>query len=227
MRRKRTGLFSVALLVLTLVFSGCGTQEEKDPFVKLEFENGDSIVMELYPEIAPMTVKHFMENIKSKYYNGKVFHRAVDGFMIQGGSSDGFGRGGTGRTVQGEFSENGVQNDLKHTRGIVSMARSQDMNSASGQFFIMQGDAPHLDGKYAAFGKVVEGMDVVDKIAKQPTRGVQKDELVDKPVIKSVTVLKNYTPPADSQASPENTASAAPGGDQPAGSASPSATPAA
>jgi peptidyl-prolyl cis-trans isomerase B (cyclophilin B) len=160
------------------------------PKVELTLENGETILMELYPEIAPKSVTHFLENVEAKYYDGKVFHRAVAGFMIQGGSADGNGMGGSGRTVQGEFKANGYDNPLKHTRGVVSLARSGDPNSASGQFFIMHDDYPSLDGNYAAFGKVLEGMEVVDAIAASPVGGPQGDQLETKPVIKSIRVKK-------------------------------------
>lgn len=188
-----------AVLCITALSACSGKQEAQgDTYVRLELENGESMVIQLFPETAPMTVKHFLENVNAKYYDGKVFHRAVKGFMIQGGSADGHGVGGSGRTVKGEFKSNGIENNLKHTRGVVSMARSNDPNSASGQFFIMHAAAPHLDGNYAAFGKVVEGMEVVDEIAEMPVGGANGDELVEKPVIKSIRVLKDYTPNADS-----------------------------
>ena len=125
--------------------------------------------MELYPEIAPITVANFEKLVKENFYNGLTFHRIIPGFMIQGGCPKGDGTGGPGYGIKGEFAANGVKNDLKHTRGVISMARAQDPNSAGSQFFIMHRDAPHLDGQYAAFGKVVEGMDVVDEIANTPT----------------------------------------------------------
>lgn len=206
--QKMIGLL-LSLMMAAGGLSGCSGDDKVngDTYVKLELESGEAIVMQLFPETAPMTVKHFLENVKEEYYDGKVFHRAIKGFMIQGGSADGNGIGGSGRTVKGEFKSNGVENNLKHTRGVVSMARSNDPNSASGQFFIMHAAAPHLDGEYAAFGKVVEGMEVVDKIAEMPVGGANKDELQEKPVIKSIRVLKNYQPP---QASDAPSASASP-----------------
>ena len=194
MKKLLTVLMSVILSIS--IFSACSNREEaqENTYVHLEFESGEAIIMELFPETAPMTVKHFLENVKSEYYDGKVFHRAIKGFMIQGGSADGRGVGGSGRTVKGEFKANGIENNLKHTRGIVSMARSNDPDSASGQFFIMHAAAPHLDGNYAAFGKVVEGMEVVDKIAEMPVGGINGDELTEKPVIKSIRVIKDYIP---------------------------------
>lgn len=128
-------------------------------------ENGKQIKLELYPEIAPITVENFEKLVKKGFYNGLIFHRVIAGFMIQGGDPDGNGTGGPGYSIKGEFASNGVKNDLKHTRGVISMARSMNPNSAGSQFFIMHKDAPHLDGQYAAFGKVVEGIEVVDEIA--------------------------------------------------------------
>ena len=137
--------------------------------VVITMENGKQIKLELYPEIAPITVANFEKLVKENFYNGLTFHRIIPGFMIQGGCPKGDGTGGPGYGIKGEFAANGVKNDLKHTRGVISMARAQDPNSAGSQFFIMHRDAPHLDGQYAAFGKVVEGMDVVDEIANTPT----------------------------------------------------------
>ena len=136
-----------------------------NPIVTFEMENGDLIKAELYPEIAPNTVNNFISLINDKFYDGLIFHRVISGFMIQGGCPDGNGMGGPGYSIQGEFSHNGIANDLVHTAGVLSMARAMNPNSAGSQFFIMHKDAPHLDGEYAAFGKVIEGMDVVNKIA--------------------------------------------------------------
>ncbi len=133
--------------------------------VIIEMENGKKIEIELYPEVAPITVANFEKLVKEGFYDGLIFHRVIPGFMIQGGDPTGTGRGGSSERIKGEFASNGVKNTLKHTRGVISMARSMDPNSASSQFFIMHMDAPHLDGDYAAFGKVVSGMDVVDEIA--------------------------------------------------------------
>ena len=135
--------------------------------VTITMENGGVIKLELYPEIAPITVENFEKLVKDGFYDGLIFHRVIRGFMIQGGCPQGTGTGGPGWQIKGEFARNGVKNDLKHTRGVISMARSMSPNSAGSQFFIMHEDAPHLDGSYAAFGKVVEGMDVVDEIAEQ------------------------------------------------------------
>jgi len=133
--------------------------------VIIEMENGKKIKIELYPEIAPITVENFERLVSEKFYDGLIFHRVIPGFMIQGGCPDGTGMGGPGWNIKGEFSSNGVKNDLKHERGVISMARSRMPNSAGSQFFIMHRNAPHLDGQYAAFGKVVEGIEVVDEIA--------------------------------------------------------------
>ena len=133
--------------------------------VVMTMDTGEVIRIELYPEIAPETVANFEKLVNSGFYNGLTFHRVIRGFMIQGGCPKGNGTGGPGWTIKGEFAANGVKNDLKHTRGVLSMARTAVPDSAGSQFFIMHQDAPHLDGQYAAFGKVVEGMDVVDRIA--------------------------------------------------------------
>ena len=157
-----------------------------NPIVTIEMENGDIIKAELYPEIAPNTVNNFISLVKSKFYDGVIFHRVIRGFMIQGGDPQGIGIGGPGYSIKGEFAMNGVKNDLKHTRGVLSMARSMAPNSAGSQFFIMHEDAPHLDGQYAAFGKVIEGMDAVDKIAKCMTG--RNDKHIHRQAMKKVTV---------------------------------------
>lgn len=143
--------------------------ERKTVMVTIEMENGKKIKIELYPEAAPITVKNFEKLVSEGFYDGLIFHRVIEGFMIQGGDPDGTGMGGAKEKIKGEFKANGVDNPIKHTRGVISMARSMNPNSASSQFFIMHQDAPHLDGQYAAFGKVIEGMDVVDEIAKTKT----------------------------------------------------------
>ena len=137
--------------------------------VIIELENGKQIKLELYPEIAPETVANFEKLVNKGFYNGLTFHRVIYGFMIQGGCPHGNGTGNSGEHIKGEFAANGFENNLKHTRGVISMARAADPNSASCQFFIMHKDAPHLDGSYAAFGKVIEGMDAVDEIAETET----------------------------------------------------------
>ncbi|MBO5293050.1 MAG: peptidylprolyl isomerase [Lachnospiraceae bacterium] len=141
----------------------------QNPIVTIEMENGDIIKAELYPEIAPNTVNNFLSLVNKGFYNGLIFHRVIRGFMIQGGCPDGNGMGGPGYSIQGEFSSNGFQNDLKHTEGVLSMARSMMPNSAGSQFFIMHKTSPHLDGEYAAFGKVIEGMEAVNAIAETAT----------------------------------------------------------
>ena len=128
-------------------------------------ENGKTMTAELYPETAPQTVENFIDLINEHFFDGLIFHRVIKGFMIQGGDPSGTGMGGSERTIKGEFESNGFRNDLKHTRGVLSMARTMDPDSASSQFFIMHQDAPHLDGQYAAFGKVIDGIDTVDEIA--------------------------------------------------------------
>ena len=140
-----------------------------NPIVTITMENGDVMKAELYPEIAPNTVNNFISLIKKGYYDGIIFHRVIRGFMIQGGCPNGNGMGGPGYSIRGEFTQNGFANPLKHDAGVLSMARTMIPNSAGSQFFIMHQPAPHLDGAYAAFGKITEGMDVVDKIAAVPT----------------------------------------------------------
>ena len=137
----------------------------KNPIVTIEMADGSIMKAELYPEIAPNTVRNFISLIEDGYYNGLIFHRVIENFMIQGGCPDGTGMGGPGYSIRGEFSANGFDNNLKHTAGVLSMARAMDPDSAGSQFFIMHKDSPHLDGQYAAFGKIIEGMDVVDRIA--------------------------------------------------------------
>ena len=141
----------------------------KNPIVTIEMENGDVIKAELYPEIAPNTVNNFLSLIKKGYYDGVIFHRVIPGFMIQGGDPEGTGMGGPGYSIRGEFTHNGFTYDLKHTPGVLSMARTMVPDSAGSQFFIMHETSPHLDGEYAGFGKVIEGMDVVDRIARVKT----------------------------------------------------------
>lgn len=139
--------------------------------VTFEIEKFGNVVAELYPEVAPLTVDNFVKLVEAKFYDGLTFHRIIPGFVIQGGDPDGNGTGGSSKKIKGEFAKNGVPNHLKHTLGVLSMARSQDVNSASSQFFIMVGDAPHLDGSYAGFGKVTEGIEHCLAIAKLPRTG--------------------------------------------------------
>ena len=159
----------------------------QNPIVTIEMEDGGIMKAELYPEIAPNTVNSFVSLINKGYYDGLIFHRVIPGFMIQGGCPQGIGTGGPGYNITGEFSHNGFQNDLKHDRGVLSMARAMHPNSAGSQFFIMVERAPHLDGEYASFGKVIEGMDVADKIVAAP-----RDRRMDRPYedqrMKKVTV---------------------------------------
>lgn len=157
-----------------------------NPIVTITMTNGDIMKAELYPEVAPNTVNNFISLINKGYYDGLIFHRVIKGFMIQGGCPDGTGMGGPGYDIKGEFSYNGFDNNLKHTAGVLSMARAMHPDSAGSQFFIMHKDAPHLDGQYAAFGKITEGMDIVDKIAETQTDYSDRPLEVQK--IASVTV---------------------------------------
>ena len=157
-----------------------------NPIVRITMDSGKTIRLELYPEIAPVTVENFLDLVTKGFYNGLTFHRIIPGFMIQGGDPSGNGTGGPGYKIKGEFRSNGVKNDLKHERGVISMARAFDPNSAGSQFFIMHEDAPHLDGEYAAFGKVIEGLDTVDEIASVET-GFQ-DAPVNKVIMEKVEI---------------------------------------
>lgn len=157
----------------------------KNPVVTIEMMNGDIIKAELYPEIAPNTVNNFISLVKKGFYDGLIFHRVISGFMIQGGCPDGTGMGGPGYCIKGEFLQNGFPNSLNHTEGVLSMARAMSPNSAGSQFFIMHKDAPHLDGAYAAFGKVIEGMENVNKIA--DVRTDYSDRPMKEQKIKSIT----------------------------------------
>ncbi len=154
----------------------------------IEMENGGIMKGELYPEIAPITVENFEKLCKDGFYDGLIFHRVIPGFMIQGGDPKGNGTGGPGYTIKGEFTMNGFKNDLKHTRGVLSMARAMDPNSAGSQFFVMVEDAPHLDGQYAAFGKVTEGMDTADYIVSR--RRDWNDRPLEPQVIKDINVFE-------------------------------------
>ena len=147
---------------------------DSNPKVTIEMESGGKITVELYPEIAPKTVENFVALVEKGFYDGLIFHRVIRGFMIQGGCPDSSGMGGPGHNIVGEFASNGYKNDLAHTKGVISMARSGDPNSAGSQFFIMHEDSAHLDGSYAAFGRVVDGQDVVDAIATCPTGGADR-----------------------------------------------------
>ena len=154
--------------ILCISLFGC-QKETKDYIAKIEVKDYGTITVKLDGKTAPITVQNFVDLAKSGFYDGLTFHRIIEGFMIQGGDPNGNGTGGSDKTIKGEFKENGVKNNIKHKRGVISMARSSDYDSASSQFFIMHKPAPHLDGEYAAFGKVIEGMENVDKIAKTPT----------------------------------------------------------
>ena len=160
--------------------------ENKNPIVTIKLNDGGVIKAELYPEIAPNTVNNFISLIKRGYYSGICFHRVIPGFMIQGGCPNGTGTGGPGYSIKGEFTANGFKNDLKHTRGVLSMARTMAPNSAGSQFFIMHEDSPHLDGQYASFGKVIEGIEQVDKIAE--TKTDWHDRPYDDQIMTEVTV---------------------------------------
>ncbi len=161
-------------------------QEIKNPQVTITMQDGGSIVVELYPQIAPNTVNNFISLVKKGFYNGICFHRVIEGFMIQGGDPDGIGTGGPGYSIKGEFKGNGFNNTLKHERGVISMARAMNPNSAGSQFFIMHQDAPYLDGQYAGFGKVISGIEVVDKIA--TTKTDYSDKPYEDQIMKQVTV---------------------------------------
>lgn len=209
---------SMILLVSVMVFglAGCGSAEKEDTanthetektsestttesgtrltgkhHVEMKIKDYGTIQLELDADVAPITVTNFVQLAKDGFYNGLTFHRIIAGFMIQGGDPSGNGTGGSDVTIKGEFSSNGVVNDMKHVRGVISMARSQDPDSASSQFFIMQEDASHLDGQYAAFGKVTEGMEIVDSICKDTpvTDGNGTVEAENQPVIESITVV--------------------------------------
>ena len=192
------------LIILALVLGGCGTgandqsetgekaqsakkiEVEKNPVVTILMEDNQEIKLELYPNIAPNTVVNFVSLVQKGFYDGLTFHRVIPGFMIQGGDPEGTGGGGPGYTIAGEFSSNGFENDLKHEAGVISMARTNDPNSAGSQFFIMAGDATHLDGEYAAFGKVTEGMETVQQIVEVERDG--QDKPLKEQKMKKVTV---------------------------------------
>lgn len=194
MMLKRSKRWMPVLLVMLglLLVTACGQKENvpdpnaSHPIVTIEMENGQTIKLELYPEVAPNTVNNFISLVKKGFYDGTGFHRVIPGFMIQGGDPDGNGTGGPGYAIAGEFTSNGFQNDLKHTTGVLSMARASDPNSAGSQFFIMVADAPSLDGEYASFGKVIEGMETAEEIV-----NLERDPMdmpLEFPVMKKVTV---------------------------------------
>ena len=159
---------------------------KNNPVVTIEMENGGVMKVELYPETAPNTVANFISLVEKGFYNGTIFHRVIPGFMIQGGDPEGTGMGGPGYRIKGEFTANRFQNDLKHTKGVISMARSGHPDSAGSQFFIMVDDAPHLDGQYASFGKVIEGIEVADQIVSVATN--YSDRPLEEQSMRSVTV---------------------------------------
>ena len=196
-------IFSFVLITLIFTLTGCGTQGEnvtnesektsnyassvtEKPIVTITMENDEKILLQLDPAVAPNTVANFVSLVEKGFYDGVIFHRVIPDFMIQGGDPEGNGTGGADYTIKGEFSENGFENNLKHDRGVISMARSNDPNSASSQFFIMVKESSHLDGKYAAFGKVIEGMEVVDDIVSVERDG--SDKPLKDQTMKSVTV---------------------------------------
>ena len=196
-------IFSFVLITLIFTLIGCGTQGEnvtnesektsnyassvtEKPIVTITMENDEKILIELDPAVAPNTVANFVSLVEKGFYDGVIFHRVIPDFMIQGGDPEGNGTGGADYTIKGEFSENGFENNLKHDRGVISMARSNDPNSASSQFFIMVKESTYLDGKYAAFGKVIEGMEVVDDIVSVERDG--SDKPLKDQTMKSVTV---------------------------------------
>lgn len=188
MRRHQWQLFSIACLIMLIFLTSCGTtsndqanhvnQKEDtpmaNPIVTITMENDEQIVIELYPDVAPNTVNNFISLVEKGYYDGLIFHRVIPSFMIQGGDPDGQGTGGPGYTIKGEFTSNGFENNLEHDRGVISMARAQHPDSAGSQFFIMVEKSPHLDGEYAAFGKVIEGMEVADAIVSSERDAMDK-----------------------------------------------------
>ena len=194
MRKSRLGKVLIILMTISLMLVSCGVKEwgeevaaPKDlPIATIKVKDYGTILAELYPQYAPNTVNNFISLVKKGFYDGLIFHRIISGFMIQGGDPDGTGMGGPGYSIKGEFSYNGVDNNLKHSRGVLSMARAQHPDSAGSQFFIMHANAPHLDGQYAAFGKLIEGEDVLDSIASVDTDWNDRPR---KPqVMKTVTV---------------------------------------
>ena len=193
--------FAILICIAILVsLCACGSQEQKNAqseqnkednkqLVEIVMEEGSVMEFELYPDVAPETVKNFVKLASEGFYDGLTFHRIIKGFMIQGGDPEGTGMGGSKDRIKGEFSANGFKNDLKHERGVISMARSGDPNSASSQFFIMHEDAPHLDGSYAAFGKMISGFEVLDKLGETPVEDANGTVAREnQPVIKTITV---------------------------------------
>ena len=209
--KKFLAVLICAFMVCTLI-TACGDKTEKTPentaapeasaditqkeenkiMVEITMKDGGKMQLELYPDVAPATVENFVKLVNDGFYDGLTFHRIITGFMIQGGDPEGTGMGGSKDTIKGEFKQNGVQNDLKHTRGVISMARSQNPNSASSQFFIMHDDAPYLDGQYAAFGKMVSGFEELDKLAETPVQdGNGTVAKGDQPQIETIKIIDN------------------------------------
>lgn len=185
----------IAYIVVNIHFPERNERIMSNPQVEIKMKSGNSMTVELYPEVAPNTVNNFLFLANNGFYNGLIFHRVIKGFMIQGGDPQGTGMGGPGWSIKGEFRQNGVTNDLKHDRGVISMARSMHPDSAGSQFFIMHAKAPHLDGAYAAFGKLVDGFDELDRIAEAKTNFSDKpleDEVIDKMIV----TLNGYEPEA-------------------------------
>ena len=199
---KRSYLLVISVFSLLFILAGCNSNEasdnttvsnvdyaknvEENPIVTITMEDGQKILLELYPKIAPNTVANFISLVQDHFYDGLIFHRVIPDFMIQGGDPDGNGTGGPGYSIDGEFTSNGFENTLLHERGVISMARSSDPNSAGSQFFIMVADATHLDGEYAAFGKVTKGLEVVDEIVAVEHDGADKP--LEDQTIKSIEV---------------------------------------
>lgn len=213
MRKGRIFIVSLSILLAMFVLSGCTENKSKNkaeesgdtegdinyqpdkglPIITITLEDDSQIVLELYPEIAENTVNNFISLVDKKFYNGLIFHRVIQGFMLQGGDPEGTGMGGPGYSIDGEFDSNGFKNKLKHTPGVISMARGKGKNSAGSQFFIMHKDYTSLDGKYATFGKAFKGLDVIDKIANVETNS--KDKPLKDVIMKTVTVdLNGYEP---------------------------------
>ncbi len=209
--KKFLAVLICAFMVCTLI-TACGDKTEKTPentaapeasaditqkeenkiMVEITMKDGGKMQLELYPDVAPATVENFVKLVNDGFYDGLTFHRIIKGFMIQGGDPEGTGMGGSKDTIKGEFKQNGVQNDLKHTRGVISMARSQNPNSASSQFFIMHDDAPYLDGQYAAFGKMVSGFEELDKLAETPVQdGNGTVAKGNQPQIETIKIIDN------------------------------------
>ncbi len=199
-KSKLLRIIAMALILCTaaLTLAGCSDSNKDSEntgelgdkiMVQIEMENGGIMKLELYPEYAPITVENFVKLVNTGFYDGLIFRRVIEDFMIQGGDPEGTGMGGSSKKIKGEFSANGVNNPLKHERGVISMARSRANDSASSQFFICHADAPHLDGSYAAFGRVVEGIEVVDEIASVATD--RNDKPLEDVVIKTIRVIEN------------------------------------